>query len=255
MARQQNSGIGCAGVLALLLVIGVAIAYWYVVLPVVVVLAIIAVAVQSNNKRRAEEAARHRAGPRDPWLNEVAVALAEFGFTEYARNTGSQIGGVPIEGDIRVDSGRFSVIVTLLATAELAHQAEMAVRAKPEVRTLISEGRKMVLTEELVLYVANGLGGAVVDEGRLREVVQIVGPIAISPPRPNAVDLGVRTVPIAPPPLPPPPSPTAARPAASTAAPRGDALDQIKRLAELRDIGAISDEEFEAKKAELLRRL
>lgn len=35
----------------------------------------------------------------------------------------------------------------------------------------------------------------------------------------------------------------------------GDALDQIRRLAELRDDGIVSNEEFEAKKAELLRRL
>jgi hypothetical protein len=32
-------------------------------------------------------------------------------------------------------------------------------------------------------------------------------------------------------------------------------LDQIKRLAELRDAGVLSEAEFEAKKAELLRRI
>jgi len=35
----------------------------------------------------------------------------------------------------------------------------------------------------------------------------------------------------------------------------GDIPDQIKRLAELRDSGAITDEEFERKKAELLDRM
>jgi hypothetical protein len=32
-------------------------------------------------------------------------------------------------------------------------------------------------------------------------------------------------------------------------------LDQIKQLAELRDAGVLSEAEFEAKKAELLRRI
>ena len=39
------------------------------------------------------------------------------------------------------------------------------------------------------------------------------------------------------------------------AAPRPDAFDQIRRLAELRDEGLITSEEFEAKKRELLDRL
>lgn len=35
----------------------------------------------------------------------------------------------------------------------------------------------------------------------------------------------------------------------------GDALDQIKRLGDLRDAGLVTPDEFEAKKAELLGRL
>jgi Short C-terminal domain len=34
-----------------------------------------------------------------------------------------------------------------------------------------------------------------------------------------------------------------------------DATEQIRRLAELRDSGALTDEEFEAKKTELLGRI
>ncbi len=36
---------------------------------------------------------------------------------------------------------------------------------------------------------------------------------------------------------------------------RNDLVDQIRKLAELRDEGILSDEEFEAKKAEILRRM
>jgi len=45
------------------------------------------------------------------------------------------------------------------------------------------------------------------------------------------------------------------QPAHSTAAPADDPLAQIERLAELRDKGVISDEEFNAKKTELMGRL
>jgi hypothetical protein len=37
--------------------------------------------------------------------------------------------------------------------------------------------------------------------------------------------------------------------------PQADPIDQLKRLAELRDAGVLSDEEFETKKAELLARM
>jgi hypothetical protein len=248
---QQSGKVGCLGILAILVVIGLAIAYWYVVVPVVVVAIIAGLVVRSNNKKKAELAARHRLGPRDPWLNDIAVALAELGFNEYARNTGSQIGGVPIEGDIRLDAGRLSVVITLLATSELARQAEMAIRAKPEVRSAISSGQKMVQTEDLVLYVANGLNGAMVDDTRLREVIQTVEPIAISPPRPGAISSLARATT---PPAPPSP-PTSPQPTPSTVVSNNDVLDQIKRLAELHTAGALSDEEFESKKVELLRGL
>ena len=48
---------------------------------------------------------------------------------------------------------------------------------------------------------------------------------------------------------------TPAQAAEPAAAPTASPLEQIKQLAELRDAGVISDEEFEAKKAELMARL
>lgn len=101
-----------------------------------------------------------RTGPQDPWLNEVAVALADLGLTERTRSTGAQIGGVPIEGDIGLDGERLQVFVTLLGTDPLARQAELALRAKPEVRAAEANGQSAVKGHGRVLYTANGRGGA-----------------------------------------------------------------------------------------------
>jgi hypothetical protein len=61
--------------------------------------------------------------PRDPWLSEVAVALAELGLTDFARNTGRQLGGAPMEGEIGLQADLFLVCVNLFAHNALAHQA------------------------------------------------------------------------------------------------------------------------------------
>ena len=258
--RQQGSNIGCGFVLLVFVLLGFVAAYWYVALPLLLVVLVVGLVHRARQRRISEEKARHRPGPRDPWLNEVAVALADFELTEFARNTGTQLAGVPIEGDIRLDAPRFSVVITLLETAELAHQAEIGLRAKPEVRSAIVEGKSVIRAEGRVLYSANGRG-KVVDEARLNEVVQIVGGIPVGPPRMPPGALGQRpSLPGTPPAGVPPPPP---RPHGSPtgnpapAAPHGaaDVLEQIKRLAELRDAGVLTEEEFESKKVELLRRL
>jgi hypothetical protein len=239
--------------------IGAVVELWYVFAPLAVVVGSAWLLFRRRKKRAEEERLRHRRGPRDPWLDEVVVSLAEFGFSEYGRNTGSQVAGVPIEGDVRLDAPRFSVVVTLCATPELARQAELALRAKPEVRSAMEAGKLLVRSEGRILYTANGRGG-VVDESRLDEVAQIVGGISIGPPRPEVPTPKVgpgsspaRTV--APKPL--------ARPQAqpvSVASSQGlrqteDVLAQIQRLAALRDSGILTELEFQEKKAELLRRL
>ncbi len=250
MAKQQNSGVGCLTIFAVLVVLGLTIEYWYVAVPLVVLFVAGGLTYRSQQQKKQQEIARHRPGPRDPWLNEIAVALADFGFIEYARNTGGHVTGVPIEGDIQLDAHHFSVIITLFATAELARQAEIGLRAKPEVRAAIADGKTIVSAEDLVLYLANGRGG-VVDPQRLSEIVQLVGALPVGPPRPPIVGTGAHTAPPPSPPVDPAPS----RPVPATPPARGDVLDQIKRLAELRDAGVLSDAEFEAKKAELLRRI
>ncbi len=260
--RVRTNQPGCIGsvfgLFVLLFLIAAVIAYWYVFVPLAVVIASAWLIYRSRRKRAEQEKLRHRPGPRDPWLDEVVVTLAEFEFSEFARNTGSQVAGVPIEGDVRLDAPRFSVVITLLATAELARQADLALRAKPEVRSAIADGKLLIRTEGRILYTANGRGGPV-DEARLNEVAQIVGSIAIGPPRAGPPTISAR----------PAPSPAGsavsqapARPQAppvSVPAPgthvTGDLLERIQRLAKLRDSGALSESEFQEKKAELLRRL
>ena len=102
-----------------MLLLGLTIQYWYVALPIV---AIVVVAAISNARAQRKKAA-HKPGPRDPWLNEVAVALADLGLKEIARNTGAQLGGAPIDGDIGLEAERFLVYVTLFSDQRLARQA------------------------------------------------------------------------------------------------------------------------------------
>jgi hypothetical protein len=247
VVEHKRSGGGCGSALVVMVLLGLAIEYWYVVVVVVAIVVVVAVVAQVSQHGRAKEQkaiAARRPGPQDSWLNEVAVALAEFGLTESARNTGTQLGGVPIEADIGLDAPRFRVFVTLFSTNELARQAELGLRANPKVRAAIDKGATAIRTVEQIVYVANGRGG-VVDEFRLGEVVQIVQAIPL--PVPRLARTG--------------PSPRhqlgsgsgVAGPVAVKAS--SDALEQLRRLGELRAAGLVSDAEFEAKKAELLRRV
>jgi hypothetical protein len=181
---------------------------------------------------RQRELARHRPGPRDPWLNEVAVALSDLGLKEAARNTGSELGGAPMDGDIGLQAERFLVYVNLFSDQRLARQAELGLRAKPEVRAAVANGRTAIRTAGRVVFVANGRGG-VVDEFRLDEVVRVVGDIPVPPPRQ--------------------PAPAHSPPAVQ--APSPDVLEQLRKLGELRNAGMLTDAEFDAKKAELLGRI
>ena len=168
---------GCGTALAVMLLLGVTIQYWYVALPIV---ALVVVAAISNTNAQRKKAA-HQPGPRDAWLNEVAVALADLGLREIARNTGAQLGGAPIDGDIGLQTERFQVYITLFSDQRRADQAELGLRAKPEVRDAVSKGATALKTVDRVVYVGNGRGG-VVDEFRFDEVVRVVGRLAVPPP-------------------------------------------------------------------------
>ena len=220
----------------MLLLIGLAVQYWYISLALVAVLAVVALIARSKKR---EQAAR-RSGPRDPWLNEVAVALAELGLTESARNTGAQLGGVPIEGDIGLQADKFKVYVTRFATSPAARQAELGLRATQNIRDAVSNGFSAIRTVDEVVYVANGRGG-VVDDLRLEEVVRVVGSLGIPEP---LVAPSVAT------------SPQTPGPAAAGAPVIGpDVIEQLRKLGELRAAGVLTEVEFEAKKADLLRRI
>ena len=244
--QQGKSGAVCLTIIAVLILLGLTIEYWYVAVPIVVLSLAGVISYHFKQEKKRQEIARHRPGPRDPWLNEIAVALAEFGFTEYARNTGNQVAGVAMEGDIRLDADRVFVIITLFASGELARQAEIGLRAKPEIRAAIADGKIIVSAEDLILYVANGRR-RVVDEHRLSEVIELVGGIPVGTPRTLAVAPGPQVMWL--PPVHNPP-----RAGAGSFSASADVLDQIKQLAELRDTRILSDAEFEAKKTELLRR-
>lgn len=238
MAREQPIRVvvekkggcfsGCGTALAVVILLGLTIHYWYIALPIAAIVAVAAI----SSARTQREQASHQPGPRDPWLNEVAVALADLGLREIARNTGAQLGGAPIDGDIGLQAEHFLVYVTLFSDQRLARQAELGLRAKPEVRTAIANGATAVTTAGRTVFVANGRG-SLVDEFRLDEVVRVVGRIAVPPPLQP-------TPPISQPGAPPP---------------TADALEQLRKLGELHTAGVLTDGEFEAKKAELLERL
>lgn len=225
-----------------LIAIGLAIKYWYVSVAIVAVVVVLGVVANQQQKQKAREQARHRPGRRDPWLNELAVALADLGLTETARNTGHQLGGVPLEGDITLAGERFTVHVNLFADGELARQAELGLRANPSTRESVTAGRSEIKRTGRVLYVANGQGHAV-DEFRLDEVMRTVNGVVLPPPLPAPV-AQTRTTKKS-------PSPTLA----SAPEPSPNALEQLRKLGELREGNVLTQSEFEAKKAELLRRV
>ena len=111
----------------------------------------------------------------------MAVALADLGLREIARNTGTELGGAPMDGDIGLQAERFLVYVNLFSDQRLARQAELGLRAKPDIRAAVANGRTAIRTAGRIVFVANGRGG-VVDEFRLDEVVRVVGRIAVPPP-------------------------------------------------------------------------
>jgi Short C-terminal domain len=127
---------------------------------------------------------------------------------------------------------------------ELARQAEIGLRATPNIRTAISKGHSAVKIVGRVVYVANGRGG-VVDDFRLDEVVRAVSPISVPPMQQTAAVTATS----------PGESVGPAPGGAQLGATSPDALEQLRKLADLHQTGVLTDAEFEAKKGELLRRI
>jgi hypothetical protein len=249
MAQEQTVRVvverkrsGCGTVLLVMILLGLAIEYWYISLALLAIV----IAIAMLRAARERELARHRPGPRDAWLNQVAVALADLGLAETERNTGERLGGVPIDGDIGLQAERLKVYVTLFSSHRRAREAELGLRAKPEIRDAVSRGATALRTAGRVLYVANGRG-KVLDEFRFDEVVRVVSQLAVPPPLPAPASII---------------QPNSRLPAAGHASPPAAQADQesaevperLRKLAQLRDAGVLTDEEFAAKKAELLDR-
>jgi hypothetical protein len=140
-------------------------------------------------------------------------------------------GGAPIDGDIGLQAERFLVYVTLFSDQRFARQAELGLRAQPEVRDAIAQGTTAIRTAGRIVFVANGRG-SVVDDFRLDDVVRVVSRMAVPPPLQPGL---------------------ASRPGASP--PDADVLEQLRKLGDLHEAGVLTDTEFAAKKAELLGRL
>jgi Short C-terminal domain len=232
----------------------IAVHFWFLSLPLVCVGGGLAV----RRRQRNKELARHQPGPRDPWLNEVVVAVADLDFSERERNYTDVYFGIPIEGYVELHKQRLTVDVVLFANQILARNAEMAMRAESTIRSEL--GREMAALHNggRVLIVARTKMGSV-DEYDFAEIVRLVGEIPLPPPlllahpvtyrTPSTVmgaGAGPRTT-TARPPRPALPSAPVAR--------DQDAIDQLERLGRLRATGVLTEAEFQAKKAELLQRI
>ena len=227
-----SNGGGCGAVIGGLILLGLAITYWYVSLAIVAAIAIVILVRRSQEKQRL----RHRAGQWDAWLDEVNVAAADLGLTEYARDAGTLAGGAAVLGDIVLRNRTQEIAIGLLADGRHAHEAEMGMRTSPQLRDALAHGRRALVTRDRVVFLAAGRRQKVVDEFLLDEVVRVVDRIAVGPPRAGAAATRPRT-------------------AAASTLHEGDALDQLGKLGRLHAAGVLSDEEFAAKKTSLLKQV
>jgi hypothetical protein len=182
--------------------------------------------------------------PHDVWLNEIAVELADYGLTETGRNLDKEIGGAPLEAQLKLEGDNFVVFVMLFPNDELARQGEIGLRANPKIREAIAGGFTAIMTIDRALYLANGRG-QLIDETRLGDVIELVTRQGIPPPAKTP------TQPTAAASTPEPDATPEPKPTGSTE----QILEQIRKLGELHGAGILTDAEFEAKKTELLKRI
>ena len=223
--RKSSGGRGTT--ILLLLLIGLAIEYWYVSLTLIAVA--ITCLVVSRRRKRGQRL--RRPGKQDPFLNEVSVALRDLGLEEFARNTGNRLGGALLEGDVGLRGRGNEVWINLLLDRRFAHEAEMGLRANPQFRQTLDSGRRALKADGRVVCVARARGHGVADEILLDEVARTVTRISAGP--------GVPTV--------------AGKP--RTVPGTLDDFAALRQLNELREGGVISQAEFDAKKTELLERI
>jgi hypothetical protein len=231
----------------------IAVHFWFLSVPLLCVGGGLLVRRQKNHRQQA----RLQPGVRDPWLNEVVVAVSELDFAESGRNLSRTYRQVPIEGYVEFRKQRMVVDVVLFSDQILARHCEVALRADPSVRSEIS--REMAAIENLgrVLIIGRTKMGAV-DEYDFGEMARLVRAIPLPPPLASRQPVtytspqrgsappssGTRTV-----------TATLPRPPVSVPTHDQDAIDQLDRLGRLRDSGVLTEDEFQAKKTELLQRI
>jgi hypothetical protein len=244
--HQNDGGSEAAAVFAVMLILGLIIVYWYVVLGVIA-LALLSVAIRhgqaadtTTTTKPAKPAAKAKearaaakpqssaprgSGPFDPWLNAVSIELADLGLVERSRRRLTDVGGNPVDTDITLRDERLELTVYLLKDATTVSHAILGLKASPTTRQALRNGTTMIGTAGRILYVAHGRD-CIVDEFRLEDLVSVIRTIRPSPP-----------------------------PSAATSQPTGDAMELLRRLADLHASGVLSDTEFQSKKRDLLQRI
>jgi hypothetical protein len=98
----ENKGClsGCGTAIAVVLVVGLTIQYWYVSVPVAVLGAAWFGYWYYKQRGKLPDP---KAGSQDPWLGQIALRVRPLGFIEQTRNTGRHLEGVPMEGDLCLD--------------------------------------------------------------------------------------------------------------------------------------------------------
>jgi hypothetical protein len=230
--RNQGCFSGCGTVIAVLIVVGLAIAYWYVAVPLAIILAGTFLWYWYQQKQKLPAPGP---GPLDSWLNRIAILLTDQGYVEQTRNTGQQLEGSPLRGDLVVEGHGMRLFVNAMHDADAATQTANRLRAKPDFQRGLGRQTVDVQTRGQLLLIARSQSG-VLDQAQVSSALDAVAEI---PPE-GGRSLEAETV-------------SAPDPAPATS--RDDVFENIEKLAALRDSGVITAEEFEAKKAELLKRL
>jgi hypothetical protein len=230
----ENKGClsGCGTLFAVLLVVGLIVTYWYVAVPIAVLAA--GGGAYFYFKRRGELPAP-QPGAQDPWLDQISSRLGALGFSERTRNTGQQLEGVPLEGDICLDADDMRLFVNVFRIPSHAEQVSDRLKSKANIQAAMTGGQSGVVSQGRVVYVANGMGDRL-QSARLESVIKTVGEVA-------------------PPTVGEEPQRELAPATRSGPETQIDVLDQLQKLGQLRDTGVLTKEEFEEKKSTLLKRL
>ena len=163
------------------------------------------------------------------------MRMAQEGFSERTRNTGRTLKGLPLQGDLVLEGNNMKVIVNLMPDDYSAGQAANKLRAERKVQDAMTAGLSAILNQGRVVLIANPTKGKLEAE-EVERAIETTSSVAAP------ADIEGKGRQIAAPPSPPPQE-------------QADLLEQLRKLGELRDQGVVTQEEFEAKKTDLLGRL